>query len=162
MSGANTYFGVQAMRRILPLACVFVVALVLARPASAALGETTASIARDKAAMRGVQQITPMQSYDVHRLVDPIGGVVHEYADRAGNVFAVTWHGQHSPDLKSLLGAYYGRYVAAASLHRTGHHLVTIHAPDLVLSVVHFQRSVYGRAYLPARLPSGVSKADLG
>ncbi|HUY83542.1 MAG TPA: DUF2844 domain-containing protein, partial [Steroidobacteraceae bacterium] len=144
MSAASTYFRLRAMRPILTLGCACAVALVLARPASAALGETAASIAKDKVAMRGTQQITPMQSYDVHRLVDPTGGVVHEYADRAGNVFAVTWHGQHSPDLKSLLGAYYGRYVAAASLHRTGHHLVTIHAPDLVLSVVHFQRSVYG------------------
>ncbi len=142
------------------LACL--VALSLARPASAALGDTTASIARDRIAMRGNQSsTTPMQSYDVHRMVDPAGGVVREYADRAGTVFAVTWHGPRSPDLKTLLGGYYDRYVGAAAQHRPGQDVVTVHAPDLVLSVVRFQRVAYGRAYLPKRMPSGVTKADL-
>jgi len=134
----------------------------LARPASAALGDMSASIARDRIAMRVSQSMTtPMQTYDVHRMVDPAGGVVREYADRTGTVFAVTWHGPRSPDLKTLLGGYYDRYVAAAAQHRTGHHVVTVHAPDLVLSVVRFQRFAYGRAYLPNRMPSGVTKADL-
>ncbi len=140
------------------LACL----VALVRPASAALGDTTASIARDRIAMRVAQATTtPMQSYDVHRLADPAGGVVREYADRAGHVFAVTWHGPRSPDLKTLLGGYYDRYVAAAAQHRTGHHVVTVHAPDLVLSVVRFQRVAYGRAYLPNRMPTGVTKTDL-
>lgn len=140
------------------LACL----VAFVRPASAALGDTSASIARDRIEMRVSQSMTtPMQSYDVHRMVDPAGGVVREYADRAGQVFAVTWRGPRSPDLKTLLGGYYDRYVAAAAQHRTGHHVVTVHAPDLVLSVVRFQRVAYGRAYLPNRMPNGVTKAEL-
>ena len=150
--------GSRALALGASLACL----VALARPASAALGDTTASIARDRIAMRVAQSMTtPMPSYDVHRMVDPAGGVVREYADRTGQVFAVTWHGPRGPDLKTLLGGYYDRYVAAATQHRTGHHVVTIHAPDLVLSVVRFQRFAYGRAYLPNRMPSGVTKADL-
>lgn len=131
------------------------------RPAAAALGDNDASIAKDRIAMRATDAVTPMPSFDVHRLIDPRGGAVSEYVDRTGTVFAVTWKGQQSPDLKALLGTYYGRYLTAASLHRTGHHLVTIHAPDLVLTVVHFQRISMGHAYLPSQLPGGFTPANL-
>ncbi|HVC02607.1 MAG TPA: DUF2844 domain-containing protein [Steroidobacteraceae bacterium] len=161
MRSGSPHFAFRGVFRTLAcgVACAF--ALVLAQPASAALGGGSASIAKDQAAMRGILSVTPMQSFAVHRLVDPAGQTVREYADRTGRIFAVTWSGSHSPDLQELLGAYYGRYLSAAALHRTGHHIVAIRTPGLVLSVVDFQRSVYGRAYLPSRLPSGFTPADL-
>lgn len=161
MTSGSPHFALRSVRRTLAcgVACAFTLAM--AHPASAALGGGRASIVKDQAAMRGVLSVTPMQSFTVHRLVDPTGQTVREYADRTGRIFAVTWSGSHSPDLKQLLGAYYGRYVTAAALHRTGHHIVTVRTPGLVLSVVDFQRSVHGRAYLPSRLPSGFTPADL-
>ncbi|MDE2349413.1 MAG: DUF2844 domain-containing protein [Gammaproteobacteria bacterium] len=141
--------------------CGCVLAGVAARPAAAALGDTVSSVARDQVAMRGTLSVTRMQSFDVHQLVDAHGQTVREYADRAGNIFAVTWNGRRSPDLKQLLGAYYGRYVVAAALHKTGHHVLSIHTPELALSIVRAQRSAFGRAYLPARLPGGVTRAEL-
>ncbi len=158
MSSATSYFA-----RIRPAAAllVSVAALVATRPAAAALGDTVASVAKDQVAVRGTLTVTPMQSFDVHQLVDAHGQTVREYADRAGTIFAVTWNGPRSPDLKQLLGAYYGRYVAAAALHKTGHHVLSIRSPTLDLSIVRVQRRAFGRAYLPTRLPGGVTRAEL-
>lgn len=129
--------------------------------AFAALGESSASVARDHAAMQGTLSVTSAQSFDVHEIKVAGGQTVREYATRAGTIFAVTWHGTRTPDLELLLGGYFGRYVAAAELHRTGHHLVSIRTPDLVLTVTRFQRAAFGQAYLPALMPSGVTPAVL-
>ena len=158
MSSETSFFGRTAR---LVAVCGCVLAFVAAKPAAAALGDTVASVARDQVAMRSSLSVIPAQSYDVHQLVDAHGQTVREYADRTGSIFAVTWSGHQSPDLKQLLGAYYGRYLAAAAQHKTGHHVLSIRTPDLALSIVRVQRSAYGRAYLPARLPSGVTQADL-
>ncbi|MDE1924549.1 MAG: DUF2844 domain-containing protein [Gammaproteobacteria bacterium] len=131
------------------------------RIASAALGGDEASIAADSNAMRGTLAAKPMQAYEVQEIAGPHGGVVREYADRRGRVFAVAWQGNRMPDLAQLLGTYYDRYLAAASLHRSGHHLVVLRAPDLVVSVVRYQRSAFGHAYLPGRVPAGVLPAEL-
>ena len=155
--------GTPFFRRTIRLSavCGCVLACVAAKPAAAALGDTVASVAQDQVVMRGTLSVIPAQTFDVHQLVDARGQTVREYADRTGTIFAVTWSGHQNPNLKQLLGSYYGRYLAAAAQHKTGHHVVSIHTPDLALSIVRVQRSAYGRAYLPARLPSGVTKADL-
>lgn len=131
------------------------------QPALAALGGPDASVAMDHAVLRGTLSVTPMQAFDVHRIAGDGGQTVREYATRQGRIFAVTWHGPRSPDLKLLLGAYFDRYVAAAKLQRTGHHLLSIRTPELVMTVVRFQRSASGQAYVPALMPRGVTRAEL-
>ncbi len=158
MSSVTSFFGRTGR---LVAACGCALAFIAAKPAAAALGDTVASVAQDQAAMRSTLSVIPAQSYDIHQLVDAHGQTVREYADRTGTVFAVTWSGHQSPDLKQLLGTYYGRYLAAARQHKTGHHVLSIRTPDLALSIVRVQRSAYGRAYLPARMPSGITPAEL-
>jgi hypothetical protein len=126
----------------------------------AALGESGVSIARDRAALRSSLNTLSMQGYDVQELTTESGATVREYV-ASGTVFALTWNGTQVPDLKLLLGAYFDRYVSAAQAHRTGHHVLSIATPDLVMTVVKFQRKSYGRVYVPSLMPSGVTRQEL-
>jgi len=142
-------------------ACALLLALAPLETAHAALGENTGSLAHDHGALRGTLVVMPMQGYDVHQIVSAAGSTVREYATHTGGVFAVTWSGTQVPDLKVLLGSYFDRYVALAQTHRTGHHVLSISTPDLVLTAVRFQRSASGQVYVPSLLPIGVSRREL-
>jgi hypothetical protein len=136
-------------------------ALVRPTAAYAGLGESSDSIARDRAAMRSSLNTVSMKGYDVHELTSESGAMVREYATLGGTVFALTWSGTQLPDLKLLLSAYYDRYVTAAQAHRTGHHVLSIATPELVMTVVKFQRKSSGQAYAPSLMPSGVTRQEL-
>lgn len=128
--------------------------------AQAALGENAGSPERDHEVLRGSLVVMPTQRYDVHQM--SVSGVtVREYATRTGGVFAVTWSGTHIPDLRLLLGAYFERYVSLARNHRTGHHVLSVDTPDLVMTSIRVQRMATGQAYIPRLLPSGVSRGEL-
>lgn len=60
-------------------------------------GESTASLARDHAILRGPLVVTPLQSYDVHQMVSMTGMTAS--MRHTGRVFAVTWTGTQVPDL---------------------------------------------------------------
>jgi len=148
------------MRKAMAAAAVALTLLPLAA-AQAGLGENTDSLPRDYAAMSGTLSVTPMQSYDVHQIVSSTGTTVREYATHAGRVFAVTWSGSQVPDLKNLLGSSFKRYLSLAQTHRTGHHVLSINTPDLVMTSIRTQRSATGQAYIPTLMPSGVSRREL-
>jgi hypothetical protein len=135
----------------------------LAQPtaAYAALGESGVSIARDRAALRSSLNTISMKGYDVQELTNESGATVREYVTAAGTVFALTWNGTQVPDLKLLLGAYFDRYMTAAQAHRTGHHVLSIATPDLVMTVVKFQRKSSGQVYVPSLMPNGVTPQEL-
>ena len=139
----------------------FLFALVPMEAANAALGENTGSLAHDQEALRGTLVVTPMQGYEVHKIVGAAGVIVREYATHMGAVFAVTWSGTQVPDLKILLGRYFDRYVALARTVRTGHHVLSINTSDLVMTAVRFQRTARGQVYLPSLMPDGVSRREL-
>jgi hypothetical protein len=136
-------------------------ALVRPTAAYAGLGDSSVSIARDRAAMRSSLNTVSMKGYDVQELTDESGATVREYVSSAGTVFALTWSGTQVPDLKLLLSTYYDRYVAAAQTHRTGHHVLSIATPELVMTVVRFQRKSSGQVYAPSLMPSGVTRQEL-
>ncbi len=135
----------------------------LAQPtaAYAALGESSVSIARDRAALRSSLNTVSMKGYVVHELTTESGATVREYVTSAGTVFALTWNGTQVPDLKLLLSTYYDRYITAAQAHRTGHHVLSIATPELVMTVVKFQRKSSGQVYVPSLMPSGVTRQEL-
>lgn len=87
----------------------------------------------------------------------PRGGVVREFAVPGGQVFAVTWRGRFMPALISLLGGYAERYRSLARSGRAGHSHLRIHTPQLVVDAVSHQRLRAGRAFLPEKLPQGIS-----
>jgi len=143
--------------------CLLLLAmLILSSPAHATLGGGIESVARDRDALQGTLHSVPEQSYDMHEILSASGATVREYAPPGGgDIFAVTWSGAQAPDLRLLLGTYFDRYVAAAKLHRRGHHELSIDTPDLVMTVVRFQRYVSGQVYLPSLMPRGVTRREL-
>jgi Protein of unknown function (DUF2844) len=155
--GAETW--VAKTRRAAP--ALLLLALAAARPARATLGADVTSVARDREALQGSLAVTSAAAWQVHELSTPSGVVVREYVAKAGQVFAVTWEGKRQPDLRQLLGPWFARFTSETRAHRTGHHLLSIDAPDFSVSVVRFQRGFRGRAILPAQLPAGVSRDQL-
>ncbi len=141
-------------------------ALWLACPpaALAALGGSADSAARDSTEMRGVLRSTSLVQYDVQE-IDSGALTVREYVTLQGQVFAVTWQGPEMPNLRQLLGDYFGRFqTAAVAAHRASpgiHRQLSIVQSDLVVQSAGRLRDFHGVAYLPALVPQGVSVGAL-
>jgi len=130
-------------------------------PAFAALGESAASVEADAAKMKGQARATAVAGYTVKEITLPSGTIVREYVSAEAKVFAVTWSGMSRPDLQQTLGTYFEQYKAAAAAPHAGHHHLTIHQPDLVLSSSGHMRAWRGKAYVPALLPPNFSVDDI-
>jgi hypothetical protein len=92
------------------------------------------------------------------------GVVVQEYANAAGIVFAIAWRGPGFPDLKTLLGSYFGPYKAATELPgqpRTLGGAVQFERPGLVVRTLGRMRSFAGVALASDWVPPGVAIDDL-
>ena len=72
-------------------------------------------------------------------------------------MFAVSWSGKVQPDLRVVLGPYYARYLESARAPHPSHHVLSLNAPDLVLSVVKLPRGFAGHAHLPSLVPAGTA-----
>jgi len=134
----------------------------LATPSWAALGGTADSVSADRTALRGMLRSTPQVQYDVQEIDSGIR-TVREYLTRAGQVFAVTWHGAAPPDLQQLLGSYFAQAQAAtrAVNHAAAHRRFAIAQPGFVLQSVARQRDFHGVAYVPMLVPAGVDVSQL-
>jgi len=130
-------------------------------PAFAALGGDAASVDTDAAKMKGQARAMAVSGYTVKEITLPSGTVVREYVSAEGKVFAVTWKGMSQPDLQQTLGTYFEQYKAAATAPHAGHHHLTIHQPELVVSSGGHMRAWSGRAYVPALLPPSFSVDDI-
>ena len=138
--------------------CSIVVALTAAAPAFAALGGDATSVQADLARMKGALRITSTAGVTVHEITTSYGTVVREYLTPADKVFAVSWHGPVIPDLRQMLGGYYGQYEQAASApHLGGHRHLAIEQPGLVVQSSGRMRAFYGRAWAPDLLPQNFS-----
>jgi hypothetical protein len=151
-------------RPVLPALMVLGALAAPAPPAQAALGGTVDSVSADNTALRGQLRATPFVQYDVQEITT--GALtVREYVTRSGQVFAVSWQGPVPPDLRQLLGTYFGRFQgAAAAAHRANpgiHRHFALAQSDLVVQSDGRLRAFHGLAYLPALLPDGVSVSEL-
>ncbi|AJY41654.1 DUF2844 domain-containing protein [Burkholderia humptydooensis] len=101
-----------------------------------------------------------MRSY-----IDAGGTTIREYATRAGLVFAYTWDGPTSPNLRQLLGERFSTYqshaVSTDARTRAGLHAGRVAQSDFVVDAGGRMRAYVGRAWLPGAVPSGVSIDDL-
>jgi hypothetical protein len=138
--------------------------LLVSSPAQAALGGTVDSVAADTSALRGQLRTTSFVDYDMHQISSG-QLVVNEYVTRAGQVFAITWHGPLPPNLQQLLGSYFPRFqTAAAAAHQANpglHRVFNLAQSDLVIHTAGRLRAFGGIAYLPALVPSDVSLDQL-
>ena len=136
-------------------------------PAMASLGGNVGSIQADTAHMNANVTRTASDTYETHQLQSPTGTVVNEYLSSSGTVFAVTWHGPFMPDMQQILGSYFQQYSAALSSQASsqprqyGRHPLNIRQPGLVVQTGGHMRAHWGRVYIPALTPEGVSPEQL-
>jgi len=145
-------FGSALLMILLPLA------------ASASLGGDVASVHQDQAHMKGALKTTQAKAFTVHQINSSANTVVKEYVSPDGKVFAITWHSQFIPNMQQLLGIYYQQFADAAAAQREGHfgrRALNIQQPGLVIQNGGHMRSYFGRAYVPAMVPQGVTTGDI-
>jgi len=139
--------------------------VVLPRPAAASLGGDASTVDRDRAQIRGaLVRILRADSHVMHEMQTPSGTIVREYVSSTGVVFAVSWQGAFTPDLRQVLGTYYDRYIQRSQQiqrERRSRGPVAVQENDFVVQVSGHQRAFVGHAYLPGRLPAGFSPQSL-
>jgi hypothetical protein len=151
----------RAKRVSIWLACVAATVLGPTGMARAELGGSEFSVQLDQARANGELHTTSYAAYDRHEITTLDGALIHEFADRSGHIFAVTWHAHGPIDLHQLLGAQYEKFAAASpDAHKDLHH-TSVHLPDLVVDASIIMRTFAGRAYLPKALPAGVDVQEL-
>lgn len=131
--------------------------------AHAQLGADAASISADAVQLHGVLQPASGAPLAMAVITTDNGIFVREFLDSTGTVVAVTWSGPAVPDLRGLLGDYFSAYTAGLSaLANAGRQrAIRIVTADLVVQADGHLRAFSGLAYLPARLPYGVSPQSL-
>jgi hypothetical protein len=110
---------------------------------------------------RSVTQAQGSTSVTYRETVLSTGTVVHEYLDSAGTVYAVTWKGPFQPDLKALLGSYFQVLTTANASGRKGMSGLHIVQNDFVLTSSGQMGALDGKAWLPPKLPTGVTVKNL-
>jgi hypothetical protein len=136
----------------------------LATPLWAALGEPAATVEHDRAMLKGLRHSRSALGYSVDTIT--VAGMhIKEYVSPDGVVFAVVWKGTGIPDLHLLFGEYFEEYRTALTESRR--RTPRVRAPfrmkneRLVVERAGHSRALWGRAYLPAQLPTGVSPEDI-
>ena len=136
-------------------------------PATAALGDTAASIQADQVSLKGELRVRSEAGYSVQEITAANGVVVREYVSPANVVFAVSWNGRAMPNLRQTLGTYFAQFQAAVNsqradhAHRIGHDHLELRTPDLVVRAGGHMRQYFGIAYVPSLLPPNLSISDL-
>jgi hypothetical protein len=95
------------------------------------------------------------------------GTVEREYVGADGLVFAVAWRGPYRPELSTLLGTGYATQMAqtARVLRSEGqgsHNVMSQAGATFAVRAVVRERFSSGLAWLPQKLPAGVSPDALG
>ncbi len=141
----------------------FSMTLLCPRAAHAGLGGYSASIIADAEALKGSVQVYSSPQFEIREITADNGIRVREFVNRDGLVFAIAWSGPAEPDLQQLLGVHFVQY-HQARMAQTPPQLrrpLRLALPALVVESGGHMRAYHGRAYLPARVPDGVSTADL-
>jgi hypothetical protein len=120
-------------------------------------GASSASGASASAAATGA-------SYSVRSTTLGNGTIVNEYVSADGTVFGVAWRGERIPDLPGLLGSYFPQYLQGLKAQRAARASrgpVSVQDSGLVVHSGGHMGSFAGQAYLPEKLPAGVSGSDI-
>jgi hypothetical protein len=134
----------------------------LPSPAVAALGGNLSTVKQDQAHLKASLQVSAGDRYSVHEMKAATGTTVREYASADGTIFGVAWKGPWRPDIRQLLGEYFGDYQQAAKAKRTGHNGPLSSATSrLVIETSGHPRAFSGRAYVPDLVPTGVEPAEI-
>ncbi len=130
----------------------------------ASLGQRGESVKTDRVRMALRMASTTLATHTVSSLTLANGGVVKEFTNKDGVVFAVSWRGPGRPDLQQLLGDSFDT-LQADNVGRGGRRMrapLSVRRADLVVHTGGHPGAFWGMAYLPQQTPSGFSAADLG
>jgi hypothetical protein len=145
-------------------ALVLLFSPILMGPVWAALGQTAASVERDRVMMKGQRQSRNAAGFSIDTIT--VAGIqVKEYVSSDGVVFAIVWTGTGVPDLQLLLGEYFEEYRQGVNAARSRRPKIRkpfqLKSERLVVERAGHSRSLWGRAFLPAALPPGVTAEDI-
>jgi hypothetical protein len=144
------------------LGVAVLIAALLPRVASATLGEPEITVQTDmELAHASIKSSEDRAGYRVHEIQLPSGTVMREFVAPNGNVFAVAWQGPSRPDLRQVLGQYFGAFASVPRSKFSDRRHVQIQQGDVVVQSGGHMRAVSGRAYLQSAIPSGVNLGDL-
>ena len=133
-------------------------------PVWAALGQSGASVERDRTAMGGQGQSKPGKGYSIETIT-VAGMTIKEYVSSDGTVFAVTWRGTGAPDLPLLFGSYFDEYreglTALQNKKPRIRRPMVLKTAHLVVERAGHIRSMWGRAFIPTLLPATISPEDI-
>ncbi|MFI5183421.1 MAG: DUF2844 domain-containing protein [Vicinamibacteria bacterium] len=154
----------SSARRGPVVAVLFLAALVSPSSALASLGGDVATVEADRDEMQGSRTISASRSYSVHELKAPTGTVIREFVSPDGIVFAVAWQGPFMPNLRQLLGDYFEPFSEAAQAqraHRPGRRPMLVQGAGFVVESGGPMRALFGRAYIPDRLPAAMDEGGI-
>lgn len=152
-------------RSSLPL-LPFISAFLLAPVAGhAELGGTMSGVRSDSVRMGARITSTAMSNYTLHSLRRSNSGMVHEFTNARGQVFAVTWSGPGKPDLRTLLGPYFTNYQAGGRAIALRAHSLRrppqVSQADLQIQTGGHMGWFHGVAFIPSLAPAGFATSDL-
>lgn len=133
--------------------------------AAAELGRNIATVSDDAARMKGAVAARQVGAATRHDITRANGGLVHEFTNSEGKVFAVTWNGPGKPDLRSLLGPYFehlqGNHVSFGRMMHSLRRPPTVDQADLKIQMAGHMGWFHGVAYIPSLTPPGFSLDEL-
>ena len=148
-------------------ALVASLAAVCGSSAQSALGGAASGIRADAARPGAHVASVANKGYTRHDLTRANGGLVREFENARGQVFAVTWSGPGKPDLRVLLGRHFatlqqGSPRLGAGAGRAGlRDPVLVSQPDLQIQTSGHMGWFDGVAFVPSLAPAGFATADL-
>jgi hypothetical protein len=155
--------------RALPLALLLAVVssqalATLGQAPSADLATAGSVSAASGPAAKALAGATASSLYTRHEVLLENGSTIAEYANPAGQVFALTWRGPVLPDLNALLGNYFKTFSQETDrLRQSGKRSasVAVNLDGLVLQSSGRMRNFQGFAYAPALIPAQLNIHDL-
>ena len=131
--------------------------------ALAGLGGDSSSIDKDNDGLSGHLKTGQSQSaFTVHE-IDTGMQQIKEYMTLNGTVFAVTWHGMGSPDLRALLGSYADEVqtLDPQTSKQFRRQKRMTRSDHVIIEKFGHMRDIRGKAYVPQLMPNGVTSADI-
>lgn len=135
--------------------------------ADAALGESVASIEKDRSALSpdtAVRRKTrnSRSNYTIYE-INSESSVIREYVSPSGVIFGLAWTGIRHPDLTQILGTYFTEYQEASRKNPRlqGRRNLTVKTNRVVVQKWGHMRKLQGRAYDASLLPEGVQPSDI-
>ena len=127
--------------------------------ACAALGEAAVTVEQDRIMLNGTARVEPNAGFSVH-VLEAQGSTVREYLSSDGIVFGLVWKHHAGPlNLEQLFGSYYEEYSRAMTVQpRRSHRIET---ERVIVERGGRMGATWGRVWIPALLPPGMSKDEL-